>query len=107
MHIPSMRKRRTRLLFFTLTVIGQLSIPWSKLAANQNDRKSVDRGTCDTSPGFLCYSHRRFRREWFFETLARQDSSKALIPMKKNLTCQFVWISFLIIKRERLNGRSQ
>ena len=54
---------------------------------------------CDTSPGSLWYSHHRFRREWFFETLAQQDSSKALSSMKKNLTCQFVWISFLIIKR--------
>jgi hypothetical protein len=38
-HIHSMRKTRTRLFFFALTVIGQLSIPWSKLAANQNARK--------------------------------------------------------------------
>jgi hypothetical protein len=44
----------------------------------------------------------------FFVALAQQDSSKALISVKKNLTCQLVWISFLIIiKRERLNGRSQ
>ena len=43
----------------------------------------------------------------FFETLAPQDSSKALIARKKNLTCQIVWITFLIIKRERLHGRSQ
>jgi hypothetical protein len=42
-----------------------------------------------------------------FETLAQQDSSKARTSMKKDLTCQFVWISFLIIKRERLNRRSQ
>jgi hypothetical protein len=43
----------------------------------------------------------------FLEALAQQDSSKGLISMKKNLTGHFVWISFLIIKRERLNGRSQ
>jgi hypothetical protein len=38
-HITSMRKTRARLFFFTLTVIGEFSIPWSKLAANQNGRK--------------------------------------------------------------------
>jgi hypothetical protein len=31
-----MCETRTRLIFLTLTVIGQFSIPWSKLAANQN-----------------------------------------------------------------------
>src|SRR5258708_24347862 len=86
-------------MFFTLKVIGWLSIRSSNLEANQNARKSVDPGPCDTSPGFLCYAQRRFRREWFFEALAQQDASKALISMKKNLTCQFGWISFLIIKK--------
>ena len=65
-HITSMRKTRRRLICFTLTLIGQLSIPWSKLTANQNGRKSVDPGTCDISPGFLWYLHHRFWREWFF-----------------------------------------
>jgi hypothetical protein len=77
------------------------------LAANQNARKDRDPGTCDTSPGFLGIRTADSDANDYFEALAQQDSSKGLLSMKKNLTCQFVWISFLIIKRERLNGRSQ
>jgi len=43
----------------------------------------------------------------FLRFLLNRIHLKALASVKKNLTCEFVWISFLTIKRERFNGRSQ
>ena len=65
-HITSMRKTRTRLIFShrqSLASFLSHGVSWQRIRAAE---KSVDPGTCDTSPGFPWYSHRRFRREWFF-----------------------------------------
>jgi hypothetical protein len=62
-HITSMRKTRARLILFTLTVTASFlshGVSWQR---SRTAEKSVDPGTCDTSPAFLWYSHRRFRRE--------------------------------------------
>ena len=41
------------------------------------------------------------------ETLAKQNSFKVLVSLKKYLTCECAGVSFPVIKRERLKGRSQ